>query len=95
MSEVKLGPGITIRIKVDGGGDVRSVNGVRPDGNGDVRITTGVHSVNNTAPDERGNVEIDVEGIVLGVLIAMDAVDVIQDEDGAVLTDYDGALLLS
>lgn len=95
MSDISLGPGIRIRITVEGGGDVRSVNGVRPDTQGNVQMETGVHTVNGAAADERGNVEIDIASVVLSTLIALDAVDVIQDDDGAVLVDYDDALLLN
>ncbi len=92
---INLGPGITIRIRVDGGGDVRSVNGIRPDAEGNVALETGVQTVNGIAPDAEGNVEVDIAAVVMSVLIALDAVDVVQDEDGALLVDYDDAILLN
>ena len=90
-------------------GVVLSVNGVTPDENGNVKIETGtkgaVTSVNGVKPDEDGNVQIEVGGAececeaatddeIVEVLFEMGALPAITDENGAILTDENNAILM-
>ena len=90
-------------------GVVRSVNGVLPDEDGNVKIETGtkgaVTSVNGVKPDEDGNVQIEVGGAececeaatddeIVEALFEMGALPAITDENGAILTDENNAILM-
>lgn len=97
-----------VTIEVGGEGTVKSVNGVKPDEDGNVKIDTGtegsVTSVNGVKPDEDGNVQIEVgsececeaatDDEVVEALFAMGALPAITDENGAILTDENNAILM-
>lgn len=54
-----------------------------------------VKSVNGILPDKTGDVKLDIEGAVLDALVAFGTAPVVLDEDGAILTDHDGAVIIN
>ena len=92
MSEVTLGPGIRIRITVEGGGDVRSVNGVRPDAKGNVQLDGGVRTVNGVAPDAQGNVEVKIPKQLPATVPVLPAVPTSEDAGKFLRVQGDGSV---
>ena len=56
-----------------------------------------VKSVNNILPDENGNVELEIatDDDILALMMEVDALPVVMDESGAIMTDEEGAILLA
>lgn len=53
-----------------------------------------VQTVNGVAPDEKGNVQLDLEQTIFSFLIDIGVAPVLLDSDGAVLVDGDNSVLL-
>lgn len=62
-----------------------------------VAPTQNVKSVNNILPDENGNVELETatDDDILALMMEVDALPVVMDESGAIMTDEEGAILLA
>ena len=89
---VQVGPGIEITIRVTSDTDGMATRAYVDETAGRLEGEM-VKTVNGVPPDERGNAEI--YGTILGFLVELGIAPVLQEADGSVLADGDGAVLIT
>lgn len=89
---IQVGPGIEITIRVTSDTDGMATREYVDKAVGALEGGM-VKTVNGVPPDERGNAEI--YGTILDFLIELGIAPVLEEADGSILADGDGAILIT